>query len=190
MNLTLRLANYISRYAPSRKKVISYLEKKKCLDPAGLLEQNGYDESLMADMWMRSFLALGKWKREITLKLQKKEFPKDIITHKIDIFTSEILDWEANRLSILNQIQTLEQRGKSRRSILSLLISRYSYFRDEITELLDQKDDIDNLAKEVQKYRYRYNTDDKKIREKMIASLLRKWFSYSDIKSAISVDAQ
>ncbi len=60
MNTILRLANYISRYAPSRKKVISYLEKKNCPSPVALLEENGYSESLMCDMWMRSFVSLGK----------------------------------------------------------------------------------------------------------------------------------
>ena len=68
------------------------------------------------------------------------------------------------------------------------LTGKYPYFRDEITELLTDQNDSDNLAKEVQKYRNRYNTEDKKIREKMIASLLRKGFSYSDIKKAIAVD--
>jgi hypothetical protein len=62
MNLSLRLANYISRYAPSRKKVTAYLLKKNCQDPGVLLTENGYDESMMADMWMRSFITLGKGK--------------------------------------------------------------------------------------------------------------------------------
>ena len=60
MNITLRLANYISRYAPSRRKILTYLGKKNCQDPERILRDNGYDESLMCDMWMRSFLALGK----------------------------------------------------------------------------------------------------------------------------------
>lgn len=116
----------------------------------------------------------------------KKEFPKEMILEKIESFDTEIHDWEGNKLSIMNQIQTLEQRGKSRRMISSLLISRYSYFRNEISELLSANDDIENLQKEVQKYKNRYTIEDKKIREKMIASLLRKGFSYSDIKTAIS----
>ncbi len=60
MNITLRLANYISRYAPSRKKVTTYLTRKNCLNPSQLLSDTGYDESMMADMWMRSFVSLGK----------------------------------------------------------------------------------------------------------------------------------
>jgi len=183
MNITLRLANYISRYAPSRRKILTYLDKKNCQDPEGILKDNGYDESLMCDMWMRSFLALGKWKREIQLKLQKKEFPKELIQEKIELFDADIQDWESNRIAIQNQIQILEQRGKSSRIIHNTIVSRYPYFRDEITEFLSESDDSDNLTKEVQKYKNRYNIADKKIREKMIASLLRKGFSYSDIKN-------
>jgi hypothetical protein len=75
---------------------------------------------------------------------------------------------------VIHQIRTLQQRGKSRRIIGMQIVGKYPYFRDDITELLTDQNDSDNLIKEVQKYRNRYNTDDKKIREKMIASLLRK----------------
>jgi SOS response regulatory protein OraA/RecX len=109
-----------------------------------------------------------------------------MIVSKIDDFLIEINDWEVNKLSIINQIRTLEQRGKSNRIIISQLISKYSYFRSEITELFAGSDDSDNIQKEVQKYKNRYNIEDKKIRDKMIASLLRKGFSYSDIKRVIS----
>ncbi len=174
MNISLRLANYISRYAPSRKRVTAYLDKKNCQNLVQLLSDNGYDESMMADMWMRSFVSLGKGKREMSMKMAKKEFPKDMILEKIELFDTEIHDWEMHRSSIVHQIQTLEQRGKSRRIIAMQLTGKYPYFRGEIMELLIEQNDTDNLEKEVQKYKNRYNTDDKKIREKMIASLLRK----------------
>ncbi len=182
MNLTPRLANYISRYAPSERKVIGYLEKKNCPNPRALLEESGYSESLMCDMWMRSFLALGKGKQEIRMKLMKKEFPKDMILEKLQSFDSEIQDWESNQSSIVRQIETLSTRGKSGRIIIATLLGKYPYFKDQITELLSEGDDKDNLEKEVQKYKNRYNTLDKKIQEKMIASLLRKGFRYSDIR--------
>ncbi len=92
------------------------------------------------------------------MKLMKKEFPKEMILEKLEAFDVEIHDWETNKLSIMNQMQTLEQRGKSRRMIASLLISRYPYFRDEITGVLIETTDRDNLQKEVQKYKNRYNT--------------------------------
>lgn len=186
MNILLRLTNYISRYAPSEKKVIGYLEKKNYAEPRQILIDNGYDESMMCDIWIRSYISLGKWKREISLKLRKKEFPKEMILQKMEQYDADIHDWEGTKPHIINQIRTLEQRGKSHRMIISLIISRYSYFRDEIQELLWDSNDSDNLQKEVQKYKNRYNIEDKKIREKMIASLLRKWFRYSDIKATIT----
>lgn len=58
MNLKLRIANYISRYAPSRKKISAYLTKKKCLHIEAFLSDIGYDESLMCDLWMKTFMSL------------------------------------------------------------------------------------------------------------------------------------
>jgi SOS response regulatory protein OraA/RecX len=127
------------------------------------------------------------------MKLMKKEFPKEMIIDKLEVFDIEIHYWDGNKQNICNQIRTLQQRGKSRQMITSLLISRYPYFKDEITGLLAETIDTDNLQKEVQKYKNRYNIEDnqvytlefKKIQEKIIASLLRKGFSYSDIKNSL-----
>lgn len=60
MNLQLRLKNYITRYAPSREKLTSYLSKKKAPDIDSVLENIIYDEGLMCDMWIRTFIATGK----------------------------------------------------------------------------------------------------------------------------------
>ena len=61
MNIALRISNYISRYAPSEKKLFSYLEKKKFQGNIDiLLEEIGFSESLMCDMWIRTFLSLSK----------------------------------------------------------------------------------------------------------------------------------
>lgn len=185
MNITLRLANYLSRYAPSKTKVLQYLQTKNIENPLGLLTENGYDESMMCDMWMRSFVTIGKWKQEIKLKLLKKQFPKEMIAEKLELFDTEIIDWENHSSSIQHQIQTLINRWKSTRIIQSTITAKYPYFKDEISELFTEKDDSENLEKEVQKYKNRYDISDKKIQEKMIASLLRKWFHYSDIKNLI-----
>ncbi|MBX9809762.1 RecX family transcriptional regulator [Candidatus Gracilibacteria bacterium] len=185
MNITLRLANYLSRYAPSKTKVLQYLQTKKIENPLELLTENGYDESMMCDMWMRSFVTIGKGKQEIKLKLLKKQFPKEMINEKLELFDAEIIDWENHSSSIQHQIQTLSNRGKSTRIIQSTITAKYPYFKDEISELFAEKDDTDNLEKEVQKYKNRYDISDKKIQEKMITSLLRKGFRYSDIKNLI-----
>jgi SOS response regulatory protein OraA/RecX len=94
-------------------------------------------------MWLRSFLSLGKGKREMTQKLYKKEFPKDMIEEKIALLDEEIVDWETHKNQIEHQIRTLLERGKSLRSIAILMISRYPYFRDEITEYMESSEDTD-----------------------------------------------
>ena len=97
-----------------------------------------------------------------------------MIAEKLEIFDEEIINWENHSTSIQHQIQTLSNRGKSTRIIQSIITAKYPYFKDEISELFATKDDSDNLEKEVQKYKNRYDISDKKIQEKMIASLLRK----------------
>ena len=73
MNFTLRISNYISRYAPSEKKLFAYLEKKKFQgDITNLLEEIGYSESLMLDMWLRTFLSLSRGQSEIMRRLTLK----------------------------------------------------------------------------------------------------------------------
>lgn len=141
MNIQLRLSNYITRYAPSHKKVSTYLLKKKIENPNNLLSEMGYDESLMCDMWLRSFLSLGKGKREMYQKLLKKEFPKTMIEEKISLLEDEIADWSSHKNQIEHQIRTLLDRGKSLRIIGNLLVSRYPYFRDEILEYIENLDD-------------------------------------------------
>jgi SOS response regulatory protein OraA/RecX len=165
--------------------VTAYLLKKNCQNPAALLIENGYDESMMADMWMRSFIALGKGKREMSTKMAKKEFPKEMILEKLEALNTEIYDWESHRSSIIHQIQTLKWRGKSSRIISMQVVWKYPYFRDQVNELLLEQDDTENLQKEVQKYKNRYNTRDPKEKQKFYAALLRKGFSYGDIKNAL-----
>ena len=185
MNLNLRLINYINRYAPSYTRLSEYLLKKNCQNFVEVIEWSGYNESLMCDMWMRSFLSMWKGKKEIILKLSKKAFPKEMILQKIEMSSDDIYNWDNYSNHISHQIQSLTSRWKSTRVISNLLIQKYPYFKENIANLFVDTSDLINLEKEVQKYRNRYNIQDKKQQEKMIASLLRKWFHYSDIKNFI-----
>lgn len=187
MNLTLRVANYMSRYAPSRTKIVGYLTKKKCQDVSTFLMEIGYDESMMIQMWMRTYITLGKGRREIEMKLMKKGFQKEMIREYIEQNIGEIEDWESQKQNILRQIDMLIGRGKSTRMIASLLEQKYPYFREEIRCALVATDDADALEKEMQKYKNRYNTNDPKDREKVIAALMRKGFSYREIKGKVEV---
>ena len=185
MNLTLRVANYMSRYAPSRAKISEYLTKKKCADIDGFLLEIGYDENLMLQMWMRTFLSLSKGKREIEMKLQKKWFARELVREYLELHMWELEDWESQSSAIIRQIETLIHRGKSLRIISAILGGKYPYFRHEIEAYLESMSDTDSLEKEVQKYKNRYTDDDRKSREKIIAALMRKGFEYSEIKRVL-----
>lgn len=186
MNLNLRLANYITRYAPSRRRISSYLTKKKCEDISTKLAEIGYDEVLMIEMWMRTFVSSGKGEREMRMKLMKKEFPKILIDEKLLEFDIDIHDWEGNREPIERQISTLLARGKSRRMIFSLLIGKYPYFRDELEWVLEDQDDTAGLQKEVEKYLRKYDITNPNERQKFYAALLRKGFQYDKIKKMMN----
>jgi SOS response regulatory protein OraA/RecX len=186
MNIRLRIANYITRYAPSRCKISAYLAKKKCETIPEILSEIGYDEELMIDIWMRSLLATGKWRREITMKLSKKEFPKELIEAKVILAEEDIMDWESNRSWIESQVTALLQRGKSLRIIAMTLSGKYPYFRDKIREYVASLDDSDSLTQEVERYQQKYNISDPKEKQKFYAALMRKGFGYQEIKAKIS----
>ena len=186
MDIQARVVHYISRYAPSRSRILTYLDGKKISNKDEFLEQIHYDEWLMCDMWMRTFISLGKWRKEIFQKLYKKEFPKTLITEKIALIESELSDWDLFKNQIHYQIQTLLSRGKSTRSILVLLLGKYPYFREQIESYMTSADDIIWLKKEVQKYKIKYNLSIPQEKQKFYAAIMRKWFSYDAIRSELN----
>ena len=121
------------------------------------------------------------------MKLIKKGFPRELVRSKIERNLDEIEDWESQKWAILRQADTFLHRGKSRRMIAMLLVQKYPYFRDQIDTILLGVDDMNSLEKEMQKYKNRYNADDSKSREKIIAALLRKGFSYTEIKEKMAI---
>lgn len=186
MNIALRISNYISRYAPSEKKLFSYLEKKKFQGNIDiLLEEIGYSESLMCDMWIRTFLSLSKWYREIERKLLVKWFGKDIVKEKLSLSLEEIQDWGNHRNSLEWQITTLQRKGKSNRIIAITLIGKYPYFRDEISLLLEDLDESDWMKKEIEKYLSKYDIHNPKEKMKFYQALARKGFSYKDVRNVL-----
>ncbi len=86
MSLEIKATLYITKYAPSRRRVEKYLLRKLgegSPDPLAriteILDSLHYDESMMIHLWIRSLIAIGKSKTHITTKLLKKEFSKDLI---------------------------------------------------------------------------------------------------------------
>lgn len=174
----------MTRYAPSEKKLVSYLEKKKYSgNIPDFLMQIGYSEDMMLDMWIRSFLSGGKWEREMKLKLMKKEFPKEKVIEKIEWIQEEIRDWKYHEKMIEKQIQDLLGKGKSKMMIWVILGGKYPYFRDEIKEILHASSDTSGLEKEIEKYRKKYNLSDRSEEKKFYDALMRKWFRWKDIKN-------
>ncbi len=68
------------------------------------------------------------------------------------------------------------------------LAGKYPYFRDEIREYVESLDDSDSLAREVQKYKNKYNLQDPKEKQKLYAALMRKGFGYQEIKAKLTIN--
>ncbi len=186
MNISLRIANYISRYAPSKKKLWEYLEKKKIKwDIPMILWEIGYTEELMLSLWMRSFIARAIWERDIKMKLLKKWFPKEEIIKIITSFDIEIHEWENYENEISQKIQNALARGKSKQYIAIMFCEKYPYFKNNILEILERSSENEGLKKEIEKYSKKYNLSDKWEQQKFYLALQRKWFSYSAIKDAL-----
>lgn len=185
MNITLRLTNYISRYAPSRSRVTAYLTRKNCLDPDTLLHDLGYDESLMMSIWMRTYIAMGKGRSDIIRRLMVKGFSRELIMWAVEEGNDDIQDWELQSPHIMRQIETLRSRRKSTQVIQMTLVSRYPYFRDEIRALLADRDDVSALDAEYDRYASRYDLSDPRAVQKLYAALMRKGFSYDEIKMRV-----
>ena len=186
MNFALRISNYISRYAPSEKKLFAYLEKKKFQgDITNLLEEIGYSESLMLDMWLRTFLSLSRGQSEIMRRLTLKWFPKKMIQEKLEETMEEIRDWGNHKNSISSQIENLSRKGKSNQVIMLTLVRKYPYFRDEIMSLMEEIDESAWLEKEIKRYLSKYDISDPKEKMKFFQALARKGFSYRKVENII-----
>ncbi len=191
MNLKLRVGNYISRYAPSKKKLTEYISKKKPTFPIlDFLDEIGYSEDMMIDMWMRTFLTRSTWERDIQIKLMKKWFSKDMILSKIRFSEEEIRDWTIHGREIESTIENLLKKGKSTQMIRMTLSQKYPYFRDEISELLLSLSDESGLIREIGKYRVKYNISIPSERQKFYAALQRKGFRYEDIKNILKKESE
>jgi hypothetical protein len=93
MNFTLRVANYIARYAPSEKKLREYLTKKHCQNIDTLLIEYGYSEVMMMSLWIRTFLSTGTALSLARRRLFLKGFPKELIETTLLEVGEEFKDW-------------------------------------------------------------------------------------------------
>jgi SOS response regulatory protein OraA/RecX len=159
--------------------------RKKCDSIETKLQEIGYNESLMLEIWMKSFVSLGKWEREIRMKLIKKQFPKQLVDTMMLQYEVEIHDWDEYSSSIEHQITASLSRGKSKQMILSGLLQKYPYFRHEIATILESKDHTTGFEKEITRYLLKYDISDLHQKQKLYAALIRKGFSYDEIKQSL-----
>lgn len=185
MDARAQIINYIERYAPSRERISLYLYKKGYIDAWEKLIEVGYDEQLMVNIWIRSFISLWRWEQDIRMKLLKKKFPKQMVEDALERFKDDIYNWENSKSTIEHRIHSYLSKGKSTRGIFSILIGRYPYFRKEIGAILENSSDRENLQIVIAKYATRYNISTWDWRQKVIASLMRKGFLYDDIRKLL-----
>lgn len=177
----------MTRYAPSKKKVVTYLSKKNVWNIEEVLIETGYNEDIMCDMWLRSFMAIGIWKRDIFQKLYKKEFPVDMIEKKLEYNDDQITDWDLHKQVIINQMSILLERWKSVKVVTYTFVAKYPYFRNHIMDYLENYDDLSWLKKDIDKYKKKYNCNIPAQQQKLIQALLRKGFEYSKIREVLKV---
>lgn len=181
--LRTRIEKYIARYAPSKKRLFEYIWKLHL----STLEGIEYNEELMLRMWIKSYLALGKDRHYIEMKLLLKWFVKSDIVATLIEFDDVFFDWNNFQWVLSQKVQSMVRLWKSKQRILFDLSAKYPNFKKEIQWLMmDFEDDTWNLKKEFQKIQSRYNMQDKNDKNRCIASLQRKWFRYSDIITLFS----
>jgi SOS response regulatory protein OraA/RecX len=111
-----------------------------------------------------------------------------MIEEKISESQWEIQDWSTHAREIESKIDDLVRKGKSRQIISMTLVGRYPYFRDEIRELIEWKNDIRWLEKEIAKYSLKYDISNFNEKQKFFAALGRKGFWYRDIQDFLEMD--
>ena len=177
---------YYFRYFPSNKK----LENK-------LLEKSNYREDLVDSILndidpllkedeiikdkIKNYVLRNKNLSYIREKLLEKFFPKD----KVELFLNSELDLSRsilNRESVIKKIENYKHKGKSIVYIKQKLVERYedkvlidSCIEDVFWEFWD----IESLKIEFERLKGKFEN------KKIIEKLLRKGFSYVDIKKVI-----
>ncbi|PID83940.1 hypothetical protein CSB09_03425 [Candidatus Gracilibacteria bacterium] len=182
MNIQSKVKNYITRYAPSYKRLLTYLEKKKVNHPEKFIVQMGYDEAIMLDAWMNTFINQGKSISQITVKLMTKEFTKESIAQGIQKYESTLKDWDQYEKYIVQKIETYLYRKKSQKEIYITLCREYPYFSEQMKDLLDSYDDSKSLRFYMQKYAKKYDMNTFEGKNKYFQALMRRGFSYQRIQ--------
>ena len=124
---------------------------------------------------------------EMRQYLEKSLFPEEIISQLLEELT--LLGMLDDREWLTRAIHTLISRGKSLTYTLFKLQPK-GFTRQEITDVWEAAGGRESLTKAVEKERSRLirrgaSLEDYPTRQKLIASLCRKGFSYETVRSAL-----
>jgi len=130
----------------------------------------------MMDMWMRTFLSLGKSTQDIRMKFLKKWFPKERVHEYIVTYGSEIQDWYSHEILYFKNSNT-SRSMKIRKIHSSSTSSSISVFSWTNRRICENSWLYEYSSKEVQKYKNRYNMSDKKREKKSLWLLWERVFA-------------
>ena len=181
---------YYFKYLCSQKrlfqKVFSKSGKNQELTQQVLEEMSRFiDEEKNVEARVRFCIERNKNISYIKGNLISKGYEKGIvescITAQLEAKWGSLLDGE----SIARKIISYKQKGKSKKYIIQKLLEREGD-RDIVLSQIEEifsEGESDNLKKEYQKLQGKFET------KKIIEKLLRKGFSYDEVKKMISVPA-
>lgn len=185
MDIITRASLYITRYAPSEKRLLEYLAKKKVTDPRAVLESVWYHESLMLRAWIDTYISRRIHIAKIRNNLIRKGFPRESIDAMIEEYAWEWDSWDMYRDFILSEGSRMIGKWKSAGLIRHVLTARYPHFHEEICELFSSYDDTDAFDSIAKKYASRYSLTHPKERNRFIMALARRWFNIAKIRNWI-----
>jgi SOS response regulatory protein OraA/RecX len=174
------ILRYVGKYAPSLTRLKEYAMRKWLSDIDATIQKITFDEMIFCELWIRSYIALGRSKRDIETRLLKKKFLKETIQKGIDSYKDVLYNWEEYDSKIILLIQKYQRAGKSNRLIEAELISKYPYFREEIKENLSHKINDENLLVHKDRILSKYNLSLLWDKRKALEFLIRKGFPYKD----------
>lgn len=178
--------NYYLRYYPSTKKLKEKLVKKSHNDEKLALSvikslDNIIAEKQVIEAKIRFYIWKNKNLSYIKSKLYEKWFEKDeyeeILMTNLDL-DNTLLDNEYVKRKIIDY----KNKWKSRNYIFQKLFERSEdkdIINESLNEYFTEGDELENIKSEYEKIMWKYE------RNKIIERLLRKWFSYDDIKRVL-----
>jgi SOS response regulatory protein OraA/RecX len=191
MNPEVRIVEYITRFAPSKNRLLQYIERKWWGEPSDtLIKALEYDEQIVLRWWIQSYIYAGKGERDMLLRLLKKWFQKEMILSELDNARVDTRSWEDYRKPIQTALEQALWKGKSLQMICMELWSRYPYFRHEIDALLDRYSDRDGLEKKWEKYKKIHDITHVDGYRKCFQALLRQGFRAENIRDFLKQDQE